>query len=594
MVFLARAWRRLAGGISAKVLASLAATVLALSFHAPSQSRTILDLTAPDAPVPLADWGDFRVDRHGDLQADEVVAAKDWRPTSPDDAYALQPGQALWIRFTVPPAPDFERWYLEIADPSVDRATLFTRNNAGGWSAASAGTRLPVAQWAVPHRRPLLPVSVSAETPSHFLLKIEHHRPLRSLPVFVSDSYVSQRDQRVSLLLGLYFGFAALAAATGLLHAVSQKDSAYAHVAVAVAAMGLAQVAHTGIGGLHLWPLSAWWNDKATTVLTLIAAGAMTWTYAHMVSLAERSRVHFRALAIVALAALPLAVAGAFAPAHCRTWLVGGYAGISAAACLAAVAWAARRGDRHALPLLASTLPVLTGAALFACSEAGWLPGEAWTSEVLQVATALQWPVLLLVLTLRNQERRENRRRVAGLERVDPETGLVNDYEFRARLHRVIARATRMKYRSIVLMVDIVNVPALREEYAEEGMKDLQLRVASRLLSTTRDVDTVARLGAHRFGVLVEGPFPPGEECQLGARIVARCLRPYYRKPNGWMPRIHVAQCSLPLGVDDADGVIRALSLLLSSVPADSRRTVFTLGGAAAATPHAGAAPQPA
>ena len=34
----------------------------------------------------------------------------------------------MWVYFTAPPATDMERWYLEVPDLAVDRATLDTQD----------------------------------------------------------------------------------------------------------------------------------------------------------------------------------------------------------------------------------------------------------------------------------------------------------------------------------------------------------------------------------------------------------------------------------------------------------------------------------
>jgi hypothetical protein len=43
----------------------------------------------------------------------------------------------------MPPAPDAERWYLEIPYASVDRASLYTQDSAGQWNEQRAGDPCP-------------------------------------------------------------------------------------------------------------------------------------------------------------------------------------------------------------------------------------------------------------------------------------------------------------------------------------------------------------------------------------------------------------------------------------------------------------------
>ena len=103
-------------------------------------ARTVLDLDPDRQPVPLQDWGDAWIDTTG---------RRPWT-TSPRDApIALAAdraeqrstrstrGKALWVRFTVPPAPDSERWYLEVPYPGGQpRHALHAGQPPASWIAA--------------------------------------------------------------------------------------------------------------------------------------------------------------------------------------------------------------------------------------------------------------------------------------------------------------------------------------------------------------------------------------------------------------------------------------------------------------------------
>jgi 7TMR-DISM extracellular 2 len=99
----------------------------------PLQARTVLDLDARAQPISLNDWGDYLIDAESALTAEQ--AATDpllkWAPTMTHGIYPLKHGQILWVRFTVPPAPDSERWLVEIPYPALDRASLYTEDTAG-------------------------------------------------------------------------------------------------------------------------------------------------------------------------------------------------------------------------------------------------------------------------------------------------------------------------------------------------------------------------------------------------------------------------------------------------------------------------------
>jgi GGDEF domain-containing protein len=561
--------------------AAAALLLLAACMAMPALARTVLDLDTATQPVALLDWGDAWTDPSGQAQAAQVAADDRiaWTPTRDGAIYPLTTGKALWFRFTVPPAPDAERWYLEIPYPSVDGATLYTLDSAGQWLPQTAGDRLPVAQWPVPHRHPLLPVVVSAEEPRKYLLRIENPHSFSAPLSFVSESYLSRHEQRTSLILGIYFGLVGLAVTLGVLSAISLRDEAYAFYALSVGLMGLSQAAMTGIAGLHLWPQLPRWNDLSSMVLPVLAVGSMLWFFAAVVSLPERSAILHRVATALALASLAVAAGIALVEPSHRFKLLVPYIVMASILGPAGIVWAARRGDRYALWLLVGTVPVIIGAAFPLARLSGLIPVSFWTMYGMQVGIAIELPVLLVILMVRSQQRREHNRRIQGLDRIDPTTGLINGLVFEERLARMAARSRRLKYRSAVLLIDIVNIEQIRRDFGARSAEELPLRVAGRLLAAAREIDGVARLSPLRFGMLVEGPLTAEEAASTGPRLVARCLMPFQNKPLEWVAQVRVAQTLVPTERQEVQPVVERLGALLASVRPDNKRAVFTLAG---------------
>jgi GGDEF domain-containing protein len=148
---------------------------------------------------------------------------------------------------------------------------------------------------------------------------------------------------------------------------------------------------------------------------------------------------------------------------------------------------------------------------------------------------------------------------------------------FEQGLARMMARSQRLKYESVVLVIDIVNAEQIARNYGERSAEELPLQVAGRLLAAARDIDSVARLGELRFGMLIEGPLKPEDAASEGPRIVARCLMPFKDKPLDWVAQVRVAQTIVPTQRADAPQVVRRLEGLLANVSPESKRAVFTL-----------------
>ena len=553
-------------------------------------SRTALDLDVQQQPVALKDWGDYWIDRTGQLTAAQVFSAPthNWQPTQSDIIYPVKVGQALWIRFAVPPAPDAERWYLEVPYPSVNRASLFTLDSAGQWGEQKSGDLVAVSKWPVPHRHPLLPIAVSAEVPSSYMLRLENGHSFGVSLQFLSESHLNHSGQRVSLILGIFFGLVGLTVVVSALSALSLRDPAYGFYAASVTLTGLTQATVTGVAGLHLWPDAPAWNDVSTSVLPILELTATLMFVSAAVSLPERSARLHRLFIGIAVLGLLAAVAVALVPIDLRMRVLMSYVFLPQILALSALVWAWRRGDRFAPWLILGFAPVILAAACISARNMGWLPVSFLTQHASQIAVAIELPILMLILMLRSQQHRENQRRILGLDRMDPATGLINGHVFAERLMRMIARSERLKQQSAVMLIDIVNTEQIERDFGRKAAEELPLRVAQRLLSTAREIDSAARLSERRFGMLVEGPFNAEDAGALGPRIVARCLMPYKGLHIDCTAQVRVAYALVPHQSTHAQSLLSRLEKRLAlAASTGDKRAVFMLVDTYAPTANA-------
>lgn len=557
-----------------------ALSFLAMTIAGPAGASTVLDFSVSQRPLLLQNAGDAWLDASGTASADDVArdAGVTWHATGPDNIYKVDKGKALWIRFTVPASSTGERWYLEVPYPGVDRVELFVKDATGQWTSRVAGDSIPVAEWPVPHRHPVLPLMMSPQGPRVHLLRIQNGTIFGAPLQFVSENYQGRTEQSIALWLGVYLGLVVLAVILAGVGGVSLGDKGYWLYALSAVMMWLCQATLTGLAGLHLWPGWAWWNNMAPQVTPLFAISSLQVFFAEIVSLRERSRLLYRLLVAGALASIPLAIYLMLTPDIVeRLRLIIVYVVGASIAGLGVVIWAALRGDRYAPWLLLGCVPVAVGAGFPLARATGLIPIGFMSTYGMQVVIAIELPVLLIVLAMRSQHRREHTRRIQGLDRIDPATGLINAAVFHERLVRLITRSQRLKVRSAMLLVDIANTDQIRRQFGVESARELTLRVAGRLLSVAREIDTVARLSEHRFGILLEGPLHTDEVAEAGPRIVARCLMPFKNRPLDWAAHVRVAQALIPMDGTDPAQLIGRLEMLLAAAPSDSRRAVFML-----------------
>ncbi|MDB5965905.1 MAG: Diguanylate cyclase [Polaromonas sp.] len=560
----------------------LAAGLLLCLLGQPLPARPAVLLDAGRQPVALADAGQYRIDTTGKLGPEQVASNPDaaWLAAPASGIYPLLPRQALWIRLSVSSASP-ARWLLDIPYPALDRASLYTPGPAGGWLEQHAGDLIPVNSWPVPHRHPLLVVDTGgAPAPVSYLLRIENAQGFSAPLRFVTAAHLLRNEQKLSLFLGCYFGLAVLGGAVGLAGFLWLRDRVYLYYGLCSALVGLLQAAITGVAGVHLWPDSPQWTDRSLVVLATWMLMSLILLTTTIVSLAQRSRMLHALVWVVVLAGGALSVALGVTDSAIRLKLLVPYLLLVPTLVLLINFWAWRHGDPFGGWLLLSATPFAIGLALAIARYLQWIPQSFATEHGVLASMALELPAILAVLILRSRQRRENTRRIRGLDRMDPTTGLINGPVFVERLVRMMARSERLKHQGAVLLIDIVNTEQIQRDFGRKAADELPLRVAERLLSTAREIDSAARLSERRFGMLVEGPFAPEDAATLGPRVVARCLMPYKGLHVDCVAQVRVAYALVPCEGAGAQDLLGRLEERLAAAPGDDRKAVFMLGEA--------------
>ncbi|HVZ45098.1 MAG TPA: diguanylate cyclase [Ramlibacter sp.] len=549
----------------------LAALLLAA---APAWARQILDLDIEHQPARLLDWGDYYIDPDGTLTLRQVLSrGSAFQPTLVPPAYRLRPGEVLWIKFAVPATPDDSRWYLLLPIAGLDSALLYTQTADGGWTLQASGDAVAVARWPIPHLHPVLPLAISAAEPSWYMLAIRASEGFAAPIEFVSDGELTVEVQRQSLIYGVCFGLLAMGALFALATSAVLRDMAYFWFGVWAAAASLALMAAVGVAGLHLWPRNPVWNDNAPYVLALASLAPLIVFVAESLLLRDRAPRLF---------ALVLALAGCFALGALSLLAMGGVARLALALALAVVAagavialtlWSRRHGNPFAPRLLLALAPMML--ALPAYALALLQVSMRWLDSTPAVASlGLSASASYLLLALRSQQRRDHRRRIAQLAEIDPMTGLVNDAVFALKVRSTIDEASRFGHRSLVAVLDFSNYDELRREFGRRRAIELLLRLSDRLTSMLRNVDTLARLGDSRFGLLIEGPLAVSRARAFCAKVIARCIGPIGGLPQGMQVKPKIACALVPDDARDAQQVLRLLEEALQELMRDPVRNM--------------------
>jgi diguanylate cyclase (GGDEF)-like protein/PAS domain S-box-containing protein len=136
--------------------------------------------------------------------------------------------------------------------------------------------------------------------------------------------------------------------------------------------------------------------------------------------------------------------------------------------------------------------------------------------------------VASIALIYRNiTERKQAQDQIVFLSQYDTLTELPNRNLFRDRLELAVAHARRRNEVLGVLLVNLDRFKKVNESLGHAAGDDLLRKVASRLKSSLREVDTIARRGGNEYAVLVEGVKTTGDVAAVADKLIQALASPF-------------------------------------------------------------------
>lgn len=489
-------------------------------------------LGADSVVVTLAGGVAVLRDEGGRMDFAEVsgaAAAGRFVPAPADLRFGTTDG-AVWLRFdVVREAGAADHWLFEVVAPQLDYVALYDSSGR----ARHAGDHLPIAGNDVDYRVPVFSLSLPAQEPVTYYLRLAGSEPI-TVPLFLWRP-IAFFETRLgeSMVYGAFYGLIGVMTAYGLCLALMIRDRLYAAFALDIGASALLIAAlsgHVHQLGLSEHPLFA---DRFTGMAVIVQALAgiifvnLLLDLLRTVPLLNRI---MRGLAVVAV----LVAIGWWTPLS--PWLNGPSWTLAAAAAalgLAAAAALARRGDRAARIYLAAYAAQIAGAAIHFAQLAGLLPQRGVLAHAFMGGSAIA--VVLFSLAVADRIRRLHaeltaRRlaeaRLRDLALSDPLTGLANRAQLDQRLALALERQAGGGQGFAVVLVDLDGFKEINDRLGHAAGDDLLRQVAGRLRLAMRTGDCAARFGGDEFVLLAEGVSGTEAASLVAAKIGAALLEP--------------------------------------------------------------------
>jgi diguanylate cyclase (GGDEF)-like protein len=295
----------------------------------------------------------------------------------------------------------------------------------------------------------------------------------------------------------------------------------------------------------------------------------------NMLGLRRRMPLQARLTQVIGAAGLLAAMIPAVTPKHVYVPLIGAYITLSTVMSVTVAALAWWRGDRVAKWVFAAQFPMVTSVLANMFRTLGWFADMPYVPQSFIVfALAVEVPLLLIALFMRSRDRHSAEVREQALSTHDALTGLLAVHLFHDRLRQVVVRYRRDGESSAVMYIDLVNHARIRELFGSSAAEQSLLRSVIKLRRLLRDVDTVARVGEARFGVILEGASSRSSVTERAARLIAAGLMPLPGLKPDVTLQFHVAALLLNERPLEAEEVETALDAQLSRMSPRTRRPI--------------------
>ena len=175
--------------------------------------------------------------------------------------------------------------------------------------------------------------------------------------------------------------------------------------------------------------------------------------------------------------------------------------------------------------------------------------------------------------------RQQRLARIAPPALIDPLTGLATRHAFLERLERALARARRRQRRLAVMLLDIDRFAAINREFGITAGDSLLRLIGGRLRRCLRETDTVARLLADRFALVLEDLGGPEQLGAIAAKLRAAVTSPVTLAGESVAVGTRPGAALCPDDAADAAGVLAAAAGALAAAPRGKAARPRAAGG---------------
>lgn len=583
--------------VAVVAIGAVAATDEDVSFSARVASETnhfspnwpSTQLKGSSVPVQAAKVG-YLIDKTGKLDIMDVLGRKDFASYSPYQTFSLGKDGAAWLRLRLEVpidnkqatrGSDLTPWILEIPAPLLDDVQLYQMGpDQRLMPTQKAGDLLANAQWSFPANVTAFRLNLYAGDGSDVWLRVKY--PIATqLPIFLKTERQYLYDSRAYFwIMGVVFGALLFLILYVGVMVITFKDMAHLAFGLYLGTSLATLFAYSGINGYLGFDQAAAWVDVSTGFWQLLSAAAalfFTGTVLQAPARAPRLAWGMRGLGVFALVVVPLYI-----------WLDRASIGASLVFIvlsatyvfnfiMALIAW--RAGDSAGRLIAIFYGLLLLNLLMVVAGRFEWVAFFWYQQTPISIVMVVMMPLILAGMNFNMRHQLAMQIRAQGMRSHDALTDTLNEPFFLARL-RTIMNSPRKRKGAALVVIDVSNLPYMRQGFAPEVIEKTLLRAVIKIKRVFGDMDAIGRIGHSRLAVLMEAT-DRERIGKLAVELIASGLMPSKNIKQDITIVFHFAVAMLGDYAGETDSALPQLQALCDKMSPRTQRPIRYLTASA-------------
>lgn len=306
---------------------------------------------------------------------------------------------AIWAKIRIENLSDSDSMFLEIKNPVLFDLSFYTVNKDSVFNNLVLGRKYKFSEREFQEVTGFVyPVYVPRGSISSVFIRIDSYTPIH-LPVYLGKKDLIIKNNLGGVLeIGVYIGVVLIMFFYNLFISFTVKDKSYYYYVLYIIFVGLAQLVINGFANKYFWPDNVWLSTNSYNLFGILS-GIFTGTLAksflqtHFYSKRINNAINF----MIGLYLLCIFIHFFVSPYYAFIF-INFLAGTGALLIIYAAIFIVRRNYRPARYFLNAFSVFLVAVILFVFRSADMLPYNIYTSNILEIGSAIQITLLSFAL----------------------------------------------------------------------------------------------------------------------------------------------------------------------------------------------------